>query len=64
MLCLDDYFMIETEKIEKDPETGKRVKKKVGLNMCLLCFRGLSVITRTENILFTKAISRSLGQII
>ena len=29
MLCLDDYFMIEVDKIEKDTETGKRVKKKV-----------------------------------
>ena len=31
MLCLDDYFMIEVEKIEKDPETGKKVKKKVSI---------------------------------
>ena len=30
MLCLDDYFMIEVDRIEKDPETGKRAKKKVG----------------------------------
>ena len=29
MLCLDDYFMIEVDRIEKDPDTGKRVKKKV-----------------------------------
>jgi len=29
MLCLDDYFMIEVDKIEKDDETGKRMKKKV-----------------------------------
>ncbi|CAG2247265.1 YLPM1 [Mytilus edulis] len=29
MLCLDDYFMTEVEKTEKDPETGKKVKKKV-----------------------------------
>lgn len=29
MLCLDDYFMIEVEKTEKDFEIGKKVKKKV-----------------------------------
>ncbi|XP_063957585.1 YLP motif-containing protein 1-like [Lytechinus pictus] len=28
MLCLDDYFMSEKEKTEKDPETGKIVKKR------------------------------------
>ena len=32
MLCLDDYFMIEVDRIEKDPETGKRMKKKVKYN--------------------------------
>lgn len=31
MLCLDDYFMIEVDRIEKDPESGKRVKKKVNI---------------------------------
>uniref|UniRef100_A0A672GSA2 YLP motif-containing protein 1 n=1 Tax=Salarias fasciatus TaxID=181472 RepID=A0A672GSA2_SALFA len=29
VLVLDDYFMTEVEKTEKDPDTGKRVKKKV-----------------------------------
>ena len=29
MLCLDDYFMVEVEKTDKDPESGKKVKKKV-----------------------------------
>ena len=29
MLCLDDYFMLESEKVKKDPETGKNVKIKV-----------------------------------
>ncbi|GFS08763.1 YLP motif-containing protein 1, partial [Elysia marginata] len=29
MLCLDDYFMVEVEKQEVDPDTGKKVKKKV-----------------------------------
>ena len=29
MLCLDDYFMVETDKAEKDPETGRMVVRKV-----------------------------------
>uniref|UniRef100_A0A3Q0QZG3 YLP motif-containing protein 1 n=1 Tax=Amphilophus citrinellus TaxID=61819 RepID=A0A3Q0QZG3_AMPCI len=29
VLVLDDYFMTEVEKVEKDPDTGKRVKTKV-----------------------------------
>ncbi|CAL1539083.1 unnamed protein product, partial [Lymnaea stagnalis] len=29
MLCLDDYFMVETDKEVIDPDTGKKVKKKV-----------------------------------
>ncbi|XP_032441201.1 YLP motif-containing protein 1 isoform X1 [Xiphophorus hellerii] len=29
VLVLDDYFMTEVEKVEKDPDTGKRVKNKV-----------------------------------
>ena len=29
MLCLDDYFMIEVDRLEKDSETGKKVKKTV-----------------------------------
>uniref|UniRef100_W5MXM8 YLP motif-containing protein 1 n=1 Tax=Lepisosteus oculatus TaxID=7918 RepID=W5MXM8_LEPOC len=29
VLGLDDYFMTEVEKVEKDPDTGKRVKQKV-----------------------------------
>ncbi|XP_036832238.1 YLP motif-containing protein 1 [Oncorhynchus mykiss] len=28
VLGLDDYFMTEVEKVEKDPETGKRIKLK------------------------------------
>lgn len=31
VLVLDDYFMTEVEKVEKDPDTGRRVKTKVGL---------------------------------
>lgn len=29
VLGLDDYFMTEVEKEEKDPDTGKRIKTKV-----------------------------------
>lgn len=29
VLSLDDYFMNEVEKVEKDPDTGKQVKKSV-----------------------------------
>jgi len=29
MLCLDDYFVIEVEKVVTDPESGKKVKKMV-----------------------------------
>ncbi|XP_061785293.1 uncharacterized protein ylpm1 [Nerophis lumbriciformis] len=29
VLVLDDYFMSEVEKVEKDPDTGRRVKRKV-----------------------------------
>ena len=29
MLCLDDYFMVDVDKTEKDPETGKMVKRTV-----------------------------------
>eukprot|EP00079_Xenopus_tropicalis_P038124 XP_017951895.1 PREDICTED: YLP motif-containing protein 1 [Xenopus tropicalis] len=29
VLSLDDYFITEVEKVEKDPDSGKKVKKKV-----------------------------------
>jgi len=29
MLCLDDYFVVEVEKVVTDPETGKKIKKMV-----------------------------------
>ena len=29
MLSLDDYFMVEVEKKETDPDTGKKVTRKV-----------------------------------
>ena len=35
MLCLDDYFMVEVDKQEVDPDTGKKVKKKVILFMSI-----------------------------
>ena len=31
IMSMDDYFMIENEKIEKDPDTGKVQKKTVSL---------------------------------
>lgn len=36
VLGLDDYFMTEVEKVEKDPDTGKRIKNKVWTSsLCL-----------------------------
>lgn len=29
VLSLDDYFITEVEKVDKDPESGKKVKRKV-----------------------------------
>lgn len=29
ILALDDYFLMEVEKTEQDPDTGKKIKKKV-----------------------------------
>lgn len=29
ILCLDDYFMVETEKMIADPDTGRKVKTKI-----------------------------------
>lgn len=45
ILALDDYFLTEIEKSEKDPETGKKVKKKVGqVNGFLVIRNALSVL--------------------
>lgn len=33
VLVLDDYFMTEVEKVEKDPDTGRKVKTKVSANI-------------------------------
>lgn len=33
VLVLDDYFMTEVEKVEKDPDTGRKVKTKVSSNI-------------------------------
>lgn len=35
VLVLDDYFMTEVEKVEKDPDTGRRVKTKVNKKVVL-----------------------------
>jgi len=38
MLCLDDYFVVEVERVVTDPESGKKVKKMVlHVVYCLLC---------------------------
>ena len=29
ILCLDDYFMTEVDKIVTDPDSGKKIKKSV-----------------------------------
>ena len=29
LMSIDDYFVVENEKMEKDPDTGKIVKKTV-----------------------------------
>ena len=44
ILALDDYFLMEVEKVEQDPETGKKVKKKV--RMSFMCFSQLIIITK------------------
>jgi len=44
MLSLDDYFMTETEKVEKDPDTGKKVKKKVKRRKLLVGGSGCAVL--------------------
>ena len=31
MLCLDDYFVVEVERVVTDPESGKKVKKMVSI---------------------------------
>lgn len=36
VLSLDDYFITEVEKEERDPDTGKKVKKKVLLIQLLI----------------------------
>lgn len=47
VLVLDDYFMTEVEKVEKDPDTGKRVKAKVSLTTISTC--GLNVQLKTKH---------------
>lgn len=38
MLCLDDYFMVETDKEVMDTDTGKKVKKKVSMFVSKFCY--------------------------
>lgn len=44
VLSLDDYFITEVEKEERDPDTGKKVKKKVLLIQLL-------ILTKKQDIL-------------
>ena len=44
MLCLDDYFVVEAEKVVTDPETGKKVKRMV-IVISLLFVNNLTVLT-------------------
>lgn len=37
VLVLDDYFMTEVEKVEKDPDTGRKIKTKVSVNLNRSC---------------------------
>lgn len=37
ILALDDYFLMEVEKSEQDPDTGKKIKKKVSKCICINC---------------------------
>lgn len=38
ILSLDDYFMVETEKMVLDPDTGRKVKTKVCIIFLFLCY--------------------------
>jgi len=38
MLCLDDYYVVEVERVITDPETGKKVNKMVLAVIILLFF--------------------------
>jgi len=37
ILALDDYFLMEVEKSEQDPDTGKKIKKKVRQQKHISC---------------------------
>ena len=37
ILALDDYFLMEVEKSEQDPDTGKKIKKKVRQQKYISC---------------------------
>ena len=46
VLVLDDYFMTEVEKVEKDPDTGRGVKTKVSLT----CSNKVALSCSTRNL--------------
>lgn len=46
MLSLDDYFITEVEKEERDPDTGKKVKKKVVLILLLFLTKKQDILEK------------------
>ena len=43
ILAIDDYFLTEVEKYEKDPETGRKVKRKASIAIkCLILSQSTS----------------------
>jgi len=45
MLCLDDYFVVEVERVVTEPETGKKVKKMVNAAMLLFSAKFWSILS-------------------
>ena len=37
VMSIDDYFMVENDKMEKDPDTGRIVKKTVRVSLYIGC---------------------------
>jgi len=50
VLSLDDYFITEVEKEERDPDTGKKVKKKVLLTQLLVLTKNKTFWNSTVSI--------------
>lgn len=46
VLSLDDYFITEVEKEERDPDTGKKVKKKVVLILLLFLAKKQDILEK------------------